>query len=66
MSYHRGIFRGKTVVLVSEHFVLDKYAILHQIGHVLGCDHEEPNGINVCLLKYHFFLIVILGRIMYK
>ena len=41
ISIFNGVRYSETSVLIGEDFIFDKYTLLHEIGHVFGCAHEE-------------------------
>lgn len=41
ISIFNGVRYSETSILIGEDFIFDKYTLLHEMGHVFGCAHQE-------------------------
>ena len=45
LSIFNGVKYSETAILIGQDFIFDRYTLLHELGHVLGCAHEENSKI---------------------
>ena len=41
VSVFNGLYYKKTAMVISQDFIFDRYIYAHELGHILGCGHEE-------------------------
>ena len=52
LSIFNGVKYSETAILIGQDFIFDRYTLLHELGHVLGCAHEEKAKIYVTPLIF--------------
>ena len=52
LSVFHGIRDKQTSIIIGQDFILDRHTFLHELGHMLGCSHEESASITLTHLSY--------------
>ena len=41
LSIFNGIRGHRSAIIIDQDFIFDRYLVIHEVGHVFGCSHQE-------------------------